>query len=189
MEQDWQEEWSDFRRRATDMVRRGYPPEREMGFVDGRFLQVLKLSSFHSVIGWEIFQRKPLQHEAPLRYIAMRTEWQQAVDVQKFAGPVEQLAYRRLKYLHRLSPTMTFSEQEIDTGRGEEIRARLAEVVIPMFTLERSWGLDGTRYEVTVGDVRAGVTVQWWGQAPAAWHPLSDTVMPLFRALEGQYHE
>ena len=94
----------------------------------------------------------------------------------------------RLKYLKRLSPALTFARLSLsddDARKVEDMTTRLFSTPVPLLTRNKHFGLDGTSYELGLGDTWANVRFHWWDQAPPEWKIIEETVMPLLKTLEG----
>lgn len=178
--------WFTFREQATDAVRQGYEPEHTSGYAEHLELQLLTLPSFAPTVGWQIYRlqpiiyrKHPVENDGLPRFIATRTMWMYQADLEKFSSPV-----KRLEYLNRLSPSLSFQTVEIKPGCIQKGLDGLHKLVIPPFLANNSLGLDGVRYEVCQGKFIAGTRLNWWGDGPEEWLPLREIFMSLWTTLE-----
>ena len=181
-------EWEAFRSLALTAVRTGFIPKTTDGEHAERLFQIVELPSFDTVTGWEIFRITARDANESSRYILARTRWEQKQDVGMFYHPIERLTMLRLKYLKRLSPALTFTMHLLRGDNAREVENasnRLLSTPVPLLLAGKRFGLDGTSYELGVGDSWAGVRFHWWEQTPPEWTILGETVMPLLKTLEG----
>lgn len=175
-----------FREKAVDAVRRGYEPEHISGYDDHLELQLLTLPAFGLTVGWQVYRRQPTIHRKhPVendglpRFIATRTQWMHEADVEKFHSPL-----KRLEYLNRLSPSLSFRAMEVEPHWIQEGLDRQHKLVIPPFVATSSVGLDGVGYEICRGSYMAGARLNWWGEGPEQWLPLRELFMSVWATLE-----
>lgn len=164
MDREHHAEWQDLRARATDELRRGAAASLRRGQPQ-RLVQVLVLPSFAPSLTCEVFRvpvvSEPAESEA---LVAIRTSWDQPADLARFASPVERLRHPRV-----LQPTLLRREGTLAAADARALVADLANLQLPLEPGPASFGLDGTRYELTLGAGSAEVTVRWWERAPAKW--------------------
>ena len=138
-----------------------------------RLFQVISLPAFNNVIGWEVC----LDSLKPDKTCwALCTQWHQITDLEKFRTPVE-----TLKYLNRLSPTIEFHQFVVEKFFFESTLERFRSLSVPAFIKAERFGLDGTSYEVNLGDHWAGLRFNWWETPPEPWRQLGEIT---FEALE-----
>lgn len=181
--------WYSFQRQATQAVRAGYAPEHISGYSDHFELQILKLPSFESTIGWQIYLRQPVvyrkhspENEGLPKFIATRTRWAHQEDWQIFDSPV-----KRLEYLNRLSPRLHFGYQELEPIWIQDQLEKFHKLTLFPFVKDNSVGLDGVSYEINHGNSMAGARFGWWENGPPAWRSLIEIALPLFDQLELLY--
>lgn len=182
------EQWQEFSERAMQVVRHGYELVRVKGLRDRRLVQVIILPSFQPFVAWQIFQRTPGEANASTEYVGLRTEWRHQEDWQKFYSPIEQAATLRLKHLNRLAPALGFFQMQVEADWVQAVDARLAALNVPVIVMQHDGvGLDGTRYELILGDYMAVITFHWWKNGPIEWKALSELTNNIFQTLERQY--
>jgi len=178
--------WFTFRERAVDAVRRGYEPEHISGYDDHLELQLLTLPAFGLTVGWQVYRRQPtiyrqhlVENDGLPRFIATRTVWKHEADVEKLYSPL-----KRLEYLNRLSPSLSFQAVEVEPRWIQEELDKLHNLVIPPFVETRSIGLDSVIYEICQGSYMTGTRLNWWGKGPEQWLPLGEIFVSLWTTLE-----
>jgi len=178
--------WDAFREEATEAVRTGYEPEHTSGYTEHLELQLLTLPAFWPAVGWQVYglqpvvyKKHPVENGGLPRFIATRTMWMYQADVEKFHSPL-----KRLEYLNRLSPSLSFRAVEVEPRWMQEELDKLHKLVIPPFLVNNSVGLDGVRYEICQSSFMAGARLNWWGEGPEQWLPLRELFMSLWTTLE-----
>ncbi len=181
--------WQVYSKGGRKAVRQGFEPEHISGYSDKFLIQMLRLPSFTSEIGWQIYQRNPviyrrhpIENDGEPRFVGCRTEWLKEEDIQRFSSPV-----RSLQYLNRLAPTMRFQTVELDPQWTQQQTASLLSVSVPPFAVSNSIGLDGVSYEVRQGSYMAGTCLNWWCEGPDEWQPLTKIVLAILEELEDIY--
>ncbi len=190
--QSRQREWEAFRSLALTAVRVGFRPESIHGQANERLLQIVRLPSFDAVTGWEVFRVTDQDAKGSSRYIAAGVRWDQKRDVDMFYHPIERLTVLRLKYLRRLSPALTFTTRSLTEEAAHGVESMIALLLsspVPLLLSRKHLGLDGTSYELGMGDHWAGVRFHWWEQAPPEWNILQETVGSLLNTLESSVDE
>lgn len=166
MEREHHAEWQELRARATDELRRGAAASLRRG-QPHRLVQVLVLPSFAPSLACEVFcvpsvpASTASEREA---FVAIRTSWDQPADLACFATPVERLRHPRV-----LQPTMLRRQGTLAAADARALVADLANLQLPLAPTPAPSGLDGTRYELTLGAGSAEATVRWWERPPANW--------------------
>lgn len=178
--------WPALQEQAINAVRRGYEPEHVSGYTDRLELQLLTLPAFGPVVSWQVYcqqprvyEKHPTENGGQPRFIATRTTWAQQADMEKFFSPM-----KRLEYLNRLSPSLSFQTVEIDALDVQNGLERLHKLVLPLFTENHPGGLDGVQYEISTRDYFVGARLRWWGEGPEEWRPLIDIFTSLWAMLE-----
>jgi hypothetical protein len=185
-----QDLWYDFQTLAVEAVRRGHDPDWDRSCRYHRFLQVIEIPSFDTVVGWQLFGKWTETSEGmPDEFIATRTAWLQERDMEAFRTPIDRLRVLRLKHLHRLAPALEFATVKADRDIVGGLISRLGEARMPNMITRTGVGLDGTTYEVVLGDYMAGVTFHWWEHPPEAWRELGETAMELLAHLADVHAE
>ena len=184
------ERWYAFRSLAVEAVRRGYEPETARDIRTERLIQIITLPSFDSVVGWQLYQMG--DGKVQDRLVALRSCWSQQEDAQRFYNPVERLTFLRLKYLGRLSPALNYFTLILDAASSEKMKQVIATILsvrLMPSPMDKSSGLDGTSYEVNIGDSWAGMRLHWWEEAPTEWLPFAEAAMSLLDSLETRFHD
>lgn len=75
-----------------------------------------------------------------------------------------------------LQPTMVRREGTLASGDARALVAELASLQLPLAPGPAPFGLDGTRYELTVGAGSAAASVHWWERPPANWTAVAGLV-------------
>lgn len=178
--------WPAFRKQGMSAVRQGYKPEHVSGYNDHLELQMLTVPSFETVVGWQVYRRQPIvyrryptENGGLPRFLTTRTAWAQQADVEKFSSPV-----KRLEYLNRLSPNLSFQKVEIDSTEIQHLLRILRGLVLPLFILDDSIALDGVSYELIHDSSMTKTRLRWWGEGPEEWRPLIDIFTSLWTTLE-----
>lgn len=166
MEREHHAEWQELRARATDELRRGAAKSLRRGQPQ-RLVQVLVLPSFEPSLAYEVICVPSVSAptaSVPEAFVAIRTSWDQPADLACFASPVERLRHPRV-----LRPTMQRREGTLAASEARALVADLANLQLPLAPGPAPSGLDGTRYELTLGAGSAQATVRWWERPPANW--------------------
>lgn len=178
--------WHTLRDQAMSAVRKGHKPEHVSGYDDHLELQLLTLPSFETVVGWQVYRRQPIiyrryptENDGLPRFIATRTAWAQAADAERFSSPV-----KRLAYLSRLSPSLSFQTAEIDPVETQQALKTLRGLVLPLFIVDDSIALDGVSYELHHDSSMTRIHLRWWGEGPEEWRLLIDIFASVWAMLE-----
>lgn len=183
MDREHHAEWQDLRARATDELRRGAAASLRRGQPQ-RLVQVLVLPSFAPSLVCEVFRVPVVSAPAssePEAFVAVLTSWDQPSDLARFASPVERLRHPRV-----LQPTLLRREGTLAAADARALVTDLANLQLPLAPAPASFGLDGTRYELTLGAGSAMATVCWWERPPANWAAaaaLTERVIALVEAV------
>jgi hypothetical protein len=159
MERENIAEWRNLEDSALKILRTGEPN------ASLRFIQLLIIPSFEPVIAYDVHDVSRKDH--PKNYLARYTCWRRDIDAEKFRTPLE-----RLKYPRPLKPTFESKSFSITSKAVVEILDRFRTVSIPTFINRSALGLDGTAYEVEIGDQLQGCRFHWWEEQPAEWQAL-----------------
>lgn len=163
-------EWLEFTKYAVEIVRKGNIQNKHRLT---RVFQIILCPTFDNVIGWEVC--KKTSHE-PEAFLAICTKWNLLKDIEKFASPVE-----KLKYLNCLAPSIENYEFELDSTFAKSILNKFKSISVRAFIESEHSGLDGTSYEVNIGNTWANLQFHWWESPPKAWQQLGEIT---FEALE-----
>jgi hypothetical protein len=161
MESEQLEEWRTLQKSAKAILRKGYTGNHP----GSRVFQLLIIPSFTSAVSIEAYA----QSEDTNDYWFVRMLWEWDKDYEKFRTPVE-----RLRHPFPLSPTIK-SEMLIlkDIFPGRIIQ-KLRSVQIPAWVESKAIGLDGTMYELLLGEGYLEVRYSWWECPPTEWKPLAE---------------
>jgi hypothetical protein len=178
MNREQMQEWFEFQKAARSLVKSGMEIEIKPGVATKRLFQIVKLPSFSSTIGWEIF----LKREVKLgneKFFAVRKEWLSNEDAKKFQNPIARLAQPKI-----ILPTIITETIELDRSIAEQIIHELEPVSIPTFFSATSFGTDGTSWQFASGDSWAGLCLSWWEHLPGNLKMISDKIQTAFQVLE-----
>lgn len=176
MEKEQQKEWFKFRKAAVELVRAGGQP-----FGTKRLIQLLILPTFESTVGYEICGPATPKYN---NWLAVMTRWRFDLDVAKFSNPVE-----RLKHPYPLHPTIERATIHTTAGVVETALARFRSLTVPVSSSRDILGLDGTSYEVVLGDFWTSSRFHWWGEAPTEWKPIGTAFQEVLPQLEALFAE
>jgi len=190
MDREHHAEWQELTARATDQLRRGAAASLRRGQPQ-RLVQVLVLPSFAPSLACEVFRvpsvfepeaSEPAVFE-PEVLVAVRTCWNRTADLARFASPVERLRHPRV-----LQPTMERREGTLAASNARALVAELASLQFPLVPGPAPFGLDGTRYELTVGAGASAATVCWWERPPANWAAAAALAERVIASVEEVVH-
>jgi hypothetical protein len=150
-----------------------------------RVLQFQILPSFSNPRSWSVYR-----HESG--YIATEITWhREAESPAPEALMFDTVAKLRFRYkgLENIEPTLTTLEATLGTTKIESLLGRLNRVHIPLvLSTNEDWaGLDGTTYELRVGDSSGTATFRWWENQPAHWWRLREWAQALLELLGDSY--
>jgi hypothetical protein len=175
-------DWDRFQREAAQHIRNGVGEQHRVE----RVFQFLILTSFDSVVGWEVLKRHKRKSEAAVSF-AVRSEWDRRSDwarleeCKKIQPPVA-----RPRALKALMPTFHQRTVNIDSLALDGFLTDLNEIRIPPYPFEFPLGLGGTGYRLAFGRFFLSAEYQWWEDGPAAWRPLIERVGSFIDWLERQ---
>jgi hypothetical protein len=165
MEREHLAEWNLLREEAITELRNRQCPK---GYTAR--LHVLVLPSFEDACRYELFTPA---HAATAPALAVKIVWRFSEDVGKFASPLTRLQHGPGV---KLLPTIEEYQNEIDSSLVEDLCRRAAALQIALWPAEHSFGLDGTTYELAIGDVWIACHFKWWDRPPRGWEPLGSLV-------------
>lgn len=171
MQPEHVEEWRHLQKTALTTLRAG---SREQGV---RLLYLLVMPSWEPSINYEIY-RTQTRH-LPISHLVAVTRWRVDTDAAKFATPIE-----RLKYPRPLTPTFERQSFETSTEFVSVILDRFMAVSIPTLTNTHILGLDGTSYEVGLGNSLVWSCFHWWEKPPSEWQSLGTVFQDTLQELE-----
>ena len=94
-------------------------------------------------------------------------------------SPVERLKHRR-----PYQPTIEVEWTAIDRVRVENLFNRFRAISVPLAFQNQSIGLDGTSYELALGNYMYHSRIHWWSQLPPPWRALQPVVTELLELFE-----
>jgi hypothetical protein len=71
----------------------------------------------------------------------------------------------------------------------EAILSRLRSVRIPLTLAQMSAGLDGTSFELAVGNFFCNARIGWWCKLPNEWQELAPIVTELEQLMESTWKQ
>ncbi|MBL8892741.1 MAG: hypothetical protein JNL67_22385 [Planctomycetaceae bacterium] len=102
------------------------------------------------------------------------TTWRLTHDLEAFSTAIE-----RLKYPRPYDPTlesMQFDPKLLDI---DSVLKRISKIRLPLKLTENRISLDGTSFEMQIGNGTNGILLQWQNQLPDEWRELSEIVESL----------
>jgi len=157
---------------AFDALRRGTAIDRPRSV---RVCQFLILKSFENSISWDV-----IKDGAQTRLY--RSCWRMDVDSQAMSSPVE-----RFKRPRPYSPTLETHWVLVETEKLEAILSRFCGIRIPLTLATAPLGLDGTSFELAVGDLFCNARIGWWCDLPEEWQELRPLVAELESLFESAW--
>ena len=102
------------------------------------------------------------------------TTWRMTHDLEAFST-----ANERLKHPRPYVPTLESTRFDLDLLDAETLLSHIHKVRLPL-RLTKNWiSLDGTSFEMQIGNGTNGILLQWLNQLPDEWQELSDIVESL----------
>jgi hypothetical protein len=147
-----------------------------------RLLQFQILPSFSNPHSWSVYR-----HDSG--YVATRIMWHRkgsppAPEALMFDA-VAKLRFR-YKGIESVEPTLSTIQMPLEESRVDALLERLNGLRLPLMPKE-SMGLDGTTYELRLGDFYTAATLRWWSDTPTEWHALHEWARALFELLSADY--
>lgn len=140
-------------------------------------LQLITLPSFENACSYAIFRET--DRKKPVMYKLHCKLWRRDIDVEKFRTPLE-----RVKYPHKLFPTIETIIRPLENTWTENILARFTSIAIPPWVSEHYWGQDGVTYELRFEEPFFKAHYRWWVEAPEAWKLLADAFHSTINDIE-----
>jgi hypothetical protein len=154
-------EFEDLAKRAIDQLRQG---SSHVGYRCE--LQALLLPSKGDCICYEIFT--PVRRaEDPV--LAIKTVWKKGIDAQKFESPLA-----RMKFGSHLEPTLEHTKIPVSHDYVSALLERASRLAVQVRVAVPSLSLDGTSYELAIGDFWAAARFHWWESPPNQWKGVRD---------------
>lgn len=95
-------------------------------------------------------------------------------DLEAFSTPIE-----RLKHPRPYAPTLESIQFDPELLDAESVLTRIFKIRLPL-KLTKNWiSLDGTSFEMQIGNGTNGILLQWHNQLPDEWLELSEIVESL----------
>jgi hypothetical protein len=152
-----------------------------------RVLQFQVLPSFSNPRSWSVYRHGS-------GYVATQIVWHREAEAPApEALDFDSITKLRFRYkgLEGIEPTLTTLQIPLETTKIEPLLERLNRVHIPLiFSINTDLvGLDGTNYELRIGNSAGVATFSWWCDQPAQWWPLREWVQVLLKLLGDDYDE
>lgn len=96
--------------------------------------------------------------------VAYYTVWRMTHDIEAFSTAIE-----RLKHPRPYLPTLESTKLDASPESLDLILDRLSSIVVPLSRVRNSIGLDGTLFELQIGDGLTGIMLQWHNELPDEW--------------------
>jgi hypothetical protein len=144
-----------------------------------RRAQALIMPSFDD---WEAYEILVPGRAEDLHPRGVKTVWRQSVDISKFRSPVVRLQHG----FARLVPTVETFEAMLPLVSVEALLSG-APSWLEMPKPDDSIGIDGTSYEVVVGDGFRWSRHHWWEKPPEGWEPLADFIHDMKQVIESHF--
>ena len=160
------------------------------GLREGRFVEgsgplawrFVELPSFGDAVAWDVRMGAGRRDADAPRLV--RSRWCRARDAREFGSPVERL--RRLGRPRPFLPTIEAETHPVDPAWVSAFLQRLRSVPIPLAIARPRIGLDGTTYELIVGDAFCRSRIAWWCSLPDEWAglgPILDEMLAVFESI------
>lgn len=102
------------------------------------------------------------------------TTWRMTHDLEAFSTAIE-----RLKHPRPYVPTLESVQFDPELLDAESVLTRISKIRLPL-KLTKNWiSLDGTSFEMQIGNGTNGILLQWHNQLPDEWLELSEVVESL----------
>lgn len=119
------------------------------------------MPSFMAISSTEVYR---VVGDGTLDWVAVRIHWDRHRDESRIAGSVSSP-----RNAGALDPTMVREEVLMATEVAHGIEAALEELPFRQCLQSPTMGMDGTTYELTIGDVDSGFRLSWWCEPPDEW--------------------
>ncbi len=164
MDREQRKAWIVFRHAAHSALRAGYVAEP----AGSRIIQLLVLPALGGSVC--CIEARTLRRQTSGYLLAtLRWEYEQDTDRirawQTASPPID-----------RPQPTITSRTQVRQDEIVERLLNQLRSAQIPAWVDDRHAGLDGTSYELALGEGFCYVRYHWWAELPESWQPLAPTV-------------
>jgi hypothetical protein len=167
--------WYFFRERAYQLLRLHGSSQPDTTLL----VAITQLPSFDNSIDWQIYYQSTSE-----KYLVTRREWLMEQDLIKFENPISNLKYK----FQQVKPSFHNSEIELSDSIIVDVKRLLeTEITLPVKISDRSFGTDGTSFELKFGDGFAYLTIHWWGYGPAAWRPITELTINIIDKLESSF--
>ncbi len=173
MEQLQQQEWNELRSRTWRLLRQR---DHILRSKHTPLFQYLVRPSFTDTWCIDIVQTGDVIG-------AYHTTWRMTHDLEAFSTAIERLKHPR-PYVPTLE-SIQFDPELLDT---ESVLTRISKIRLPL-KLTKNWiSLDGTSFEMHIGNGTNGILLQWHNELPDEWLELSEIVESL-NALASRFIE
>ena len=118
--------------------------------------QILEIPSFEDLHSWDVFKTKRFPGE---HFVLYHTVWHRTADEKIFQGiPFE--------------PSISITNCELDTHKYRQRIKYLAKAKFTPFIQSDKEYLDGTSYQLAIGEGNEKCRIQWHCEMPKEWGPL-----------------
>jgi hypothetical protein len=164
MEQLQQQEWYDLRSRTWQLLRQR---DHILRSKHQPLFQYLVRPSFTDTWCIDIVQTGD-------DFGVYHTIWRMTYDLAAFSTAIE-----RLKHPRPYIPTLESIQVGPERLDAESVLTRISKIRLPLKLTKNRISLDGTSFEMQIGNGRNGMLLQWHNQLPEEWAELSNIVESL----------
>ena len=162
-------------------VHAGKTRKRDRSTREKCVIQIVLAPAFHAVRAVQLYRSDHI--DGAISYYAVKLTWDQLEDQRNYMGPIEKIKTMRLEQLGLLTPTIQWTDADVDAEFGRHIENNLHVVSLPM-PRSSVLGLDGETWTIRVGDPWVGVEYHWWCNCPDEWRLLGEIVHDVWSALQ-----
>ncbi len=172
MDRVQQKDWIVFRQAAYSALRAGYVAEP----AGSRIIQLLVLPALRGPVC--CIETRTLRRQSS-GYLLATLRWEVEQDADRIRA--WQTANR---LTDRPQPTITSRTQVRHDEIVERLLNQMRSAQIPAWVDDRHSGLDGTSYELALGEAFCYVRYHWWAELPESWQPLAPIVSAILDLSE-----
>ena len=174
MEQELINEFSSLRDEVFEALRRGtYSKSHGVA----RVLRYLMLPSFHNPVSWDVVRSSSNSNNGVFSLV--RTCWRMDLDGWEFESPI-----RRLRHPRPFKPTIEVDCVPLEAVQIETKIASFQTIHAPFFPTSIGMCLDGTLFELTIGNSYCNTRVAWCCTMPAEWRKMSNFINEMAQLFE-----
>ena len=164
MEQLQQQEWSELRSRTWRLLRQRDHIARSK---HTPLFQYLVRPSFTNTWCIDFVQTGD-------DFGVYHTTWRMTHDLEAFSTAIE-----RLKHPRPYVPTLESIQFDPELLDAESVLSQIAKIRLPLILTKNGVCLDGTSFEMHIGNGNNGILLHWHNRLPDEWHELSEIVVSL----------